>query len=153
MTDLETSVSLSSFPLFITNSIIACIAPSADGLILSHIAAEQPCRVATSCNKTQNEESCSHKSDLVNVQFSKKINDPTSSFVNKREIEDTILLKTSDGSMEASWIYNRRKSKYWDGLTFSLSLLQTKVMQKISEWMELTLLKIAITSSREDKAL
>jgi len=102
MTDLETSVSLSSFPLFITNSIIACIAPSADGLILSHIAAEQPCRVATSCNKTQNEESCSHKSDLVNVQFSKKINDPTSSFVNKREIEDTILLKTSDGSMEAS---------------------------------------------------
>jgi hypothetical protein len=55
--------------------------------------------------------------------------------------------------MEASWIYNRRKSKYWDGLTFSLSLLQTKVMQKISEWMELTLLKIAITSSREDKAL
>lgn len=46
---LEISDSFSSFPLSVTNSITAWIAPSADCLILSHIAPEQTCRAATSC--------------------------------------------------------------------------------------------------------
>lgn len=49
-TNLEIADSFKSFPLFVTNSTTAWIAPSADCFILSDIAAEQLLSVATSCN-------------------------------------------------------------------------------------------------------
>jgi hypothetical protein len=36
--------------------------------------------------------------------------------------------------MEASWIYNRRKSKYWDGLTFFPFTASNKSHAK-NKWM------------------
>lgn len=48
--NLEIAESFKSFPLFVTNSTTAWIAPSADCFILSDIATEQLLSVATSCD-------------------------------------------------------------------------------------------------------
>lgn len=47
--NLEISVSCNSCPLFVMNSTTACIELSAEGLTLSHIAIEHPCKAAASC--------------------------------------------------------------------------------------------------------
>lgn len=161
--NLDASVSLNSFPLFVTNSMTAWMAPSADCLILSHIAAIQPWRVATSFKKSGKYEVRTIWSDQIFLLIIKLITRTrlTSSFVNNMQIEETILLKTSDGSMEASWI--QKKPTFYVIFTFHLWPLSTikwknKKHRKDKYIIEiidnkLTLLNIAITSPRELKAL
>lgn len=63
---LEISASFSSLPLFVMNSTTAWIAPSADCLILSHIATEQTCRAETSFTKNGDEMRLENLSKVFN---------------------------------------------------------------------------------------
>lgn len=127
-------LSLSWLPLLETNSVTAWMAPSADCLILSQIAAVQLFKAATSYMTWHNIMGPQPSND-TRIYTKEKIKQ-TSSSVKRAQMDETILLKTSDGSIEASWKSAQRNMTPWTWIIQKkeITLSLTKNFLRFSKW-------------------